>query len=112
MENQELDLITVVDEDGNEVTMEVLDYFYYEGKEYAVMTEYKEGGCDCDAETCEGCEQIDAIIMEVKPVGDDEEEFAPVEDDELMEKLIDFVNNDLFADDDSEYGEYEEEDEE
>ena len=50
--------------------------------------------------------------MKVQPVGDDEEEFVPIEDDELMDKLIDFVNNDLYAGDDAEYGEYEDEDEE
>ncbi|MBQ3223778.1 MAG: DUF1292 domain-containing protein [Clostridia bacterium] len=113
MMNEELDLVTLVDEEGNEVVMEVLDYFFYEGKEYAVMTEYVEGGCDCDAESCEGCpEQKDAIIMKVQPVGDDEEEFVPIEDDELMDKLIDFVNNDLYAGDDAEYGEYDEEEDE
>ena len=112
MMSEELDLVTLVDEDGNEVTMEVLDYFFYEGKEYAVMTEYVEGGCDCDAESCEGCQQKDAFIMKVQPVGDDEEEFVPIEDDELMEKLIDFVNNDLYAGDDAEYGEYDDEEEE
>ena len=108
----ERDLVVFEDGEGNELTMEVLDYFFYEGKEYAVMTEYVEGGCDCDAESCEGCEQKDAIIMKVQPVGDDEEEFVPIEDDELMDKLIDFVNNDLYAGDDAEYGEYDEEEDE
>ncbi|MBQ3223114.1 MAG: hypothetical protein IJB41_05830, partial [Clostridia bacterium] len=65
-----------------------------------------------DAESCAGCEQKDAIIMMVQPVGEDEEEFVPVEDDELMDKLIDFVNNDLYAGDDAEYGEYDEEEDE
>lgn len=112
MMDEELDLVTLVDEDGNEITMEVLDYFFYEGLEYAVMTEYVEEDCDCDAETCEGCpQQRDAFIMQVQPVGDDEEEFVPVEDDELMDALLDFVNNDLYADDDEEYGEYDEDDE-
>ena len=32
--------------------------------------------------------------------------------DELMDKLIDFVNNDLYAGDDAEYGEYDEEEDE
>ena len=31
MEN-ELDLVTFTDEEGNEITMEVLDYLCYEGK--------------------------------------------------------------------------------
>ena len=35
--DEELDLVTFSDEDGNEFTMEVLDYFCYEGKEYALL---------------------------------------------------------------------------
>ena len=35
--DEELDLVTFSDEDGNEFTMEVLDYFFYEGKEYALL---------------------------------------------------------------------------
>ena len=40
---EELDLVTFTDEDGNEFTMEVLDYFFYEGKEYALLAEVEEG---------------------------------------------------------------------
>lgn len=107
--DEELDLVTLTDEDGKELTMEVLDYFFYEGQEYAVMAEYDENACDCEEGTCEGCEQQrDAFIMKVQPVGDDEEEFVPIED-ELADKLIEFVNTELYADDDD--GEYEDEEE-
>lgn len=46
--DEELDLVTFSDEDGNEFTMEVLDYFFYEGKEYALLAEV-EDDCECDA---------------------------------------------------------------
>ncbi len=104
---QELDqdLIVIVDDEGNEITMEVLDYFFYEGQEYAVMVEYTEHpeDCDCGHEHCEGCgeEQQEAYIMRVVPVGEDEEEFVPV-DEALLEKLIDFVQNELYEDEDFE----------
>ena len=38
MEN-ELDLVVFEDDNGNELTMEVLDYLFYEGKEYALLAE-------------------------------------------------------------------------
>ena len=91
------------DEDGNEFTMEVLDYFFYEGKEYALLAEV-EDDCECDAcdhdDDCDcGCEEREAYIMEVVPVGDDEEEFVPV-DEELAERLIEMVENQLYDDED------------
>ncbi len=36
--DQEMDTIIFTDEDGSEVTMQVLSYFYYNGDEYAVLT--------------------------------------------------------------------------
>ena len=41
MEN-ERDLVVFEDDKGNEITMEVLDYFFYEGQEYAMLTDYSE----------------------------------------------------------------------
>lgn len=107
----ELDLVTFVDDDGNEVTMEIIRDFFYEGEQYAILVEYKEM-CDCEEDMCEhyeeDCdEQEEAYIMRVVPVGDDEEEFIPVEDEELFDRLIDFVQNELDADEDEE--EYDEE---
>lgn len=114
MEQQEQDLIVIVDDEGNEITMEVLDYFFYEGQEYAVMVEYNEDEQhDHDHEHCDGCgaEQQEAYIMRVEPVGDDEEEFVPV-DEALLDKLIDFVQNELYADDDEDEEDEEDEEEE
>lgn len=114
-ENQ--DLVVFVDETGDEKTMEVLDYFFYEGQEYAVLTEYEEcpEDCDCDHEHSEECDHehhdVDAFIMKVVPVEDDQEEFLPVED-ELMDKLIEFVQNELYGDGEDCEGEFEEEFEE
>ncbi len=103
--DEELDLVVLTDEDGNELTMEVLDYFFYEGQEYAVMTDYDEDAPEDEEED----QQRDAFIMKVQPVGEDEEEFVPIED-ELSDKLIEFVNTELYAgDDDAEYGEYDDE---
>ena len=96
MENEQ-DLVVFEDDNGNKLTMEVLDYLFYEGKEYALLAELGDGSCEtCDAQECADCEsQREAYVMEVVPVGDDMEEFVPV-DEALAEKLIDIIENSDF----------------
>ena len=89
--DEERDLVVFEDDAGNEFTMEVLDYLCYEGKEYALMTEYVE---DEDAEEAD---EIEVMIMEVKPVGDDQEEFLPIED-ELADKIRNIFESNEFDD--------------
>lgn len=98
MEN-ELDLVVFEDDNGNELTMGVLDYLFYEGKEYALLAELGDGNCQsCDTKECDGCgSRREAFVMEVVPVGDDMEEFVPVEE-ELAVKLIDIIENSDFDD--------------
>lgn len=81
--DEERDLVVFEDDAGNEITMEVLDYLCYEGKEYALLTEYIED----EEDEAEEEDTIDVMIMEVVPVGDDQEEFLPVEDD-LADKIM------------------------
>ena len=54
MENEQ-DLVVFEDDNGNEITMEVLDYFFYEGNEYALLTEASEACEGCEDGECEGC---------------------------------------------------------
>lgn len=91
--DNELDLVVFEDDDGNELTMEVLDYLFYEGKEYALLTEYNEDGYDED-------DDLEAFVMEVRPLEDDEEneEFVPV-DEALAERLMEIFQNGDFDDD-------------
>ena len=94
--DEERDLVVFEDDAGNELTMEVLDYLAYEGKEYALLTEYVEDDSDTDEN-----EPIEVFIMEVVPVGEDQEEFVPV-DDALAEKLIKIFESNGFEDDELE----------
>lgn len=87
---EERDLVVFEDDAGNELTMEVLDYLCYEGKEYALLTEYVE---DDDDEDEEG--EIEVTIMEVVPVGEDQEEFLPI-DDKLAEQIMAVYESDDF----------------
>ena len=94
--DEERDLVVFEDDAGNELTMEVLDYLAYEGKEYALLTEYVEDEDEGDED-----EPVEVFIMEVRPVGDDQEEFVEV-DDELAETLIKIFEADDFDDEELE----------
>ena len=108
MENEQ-DLVVFEDDNGNEITMEVLDYLFYEGKEYALLAELGDGSCDaCEDKACEDCDnRREAFVMEVVQVGEDMEEFVPVEE-ALAEKLIDIIENSDFDDEEFEMDDDEE----
>ncbi len=84
--NDELDLVTFSDEEGNEFEMEVWDYFEHEGQEYAILFDL-ESEQDEDAET-------EVYIMKVTVEGEDEI-FLPADEDkmdeltEIVEKMLD-----------------------
>ena len=89
--DEERDLVVFEDDAGNELTMEVLDYLNYEGKEYAMLTDYVE-----DDKRNED-DPVEVFFMEVVPVGEDQEEFVPI-DEALAEKLIKIFESDDFDD--------------
>ena len=92
---EERDIVVFVDEDENEIEMEVFNYFFYNGKEYAVMAEVSE--CNCPSpEECT-CEPVEIMFAEVVPVEGSEEdvEFLPVEDEELADQLFEIINSDM-----------------
>ena len=91
--DEERDVVVFEDDAGNEIKMEVIDYLAYEGKEYALLTEFVE-----DEET-EPDEDLDVYIMEVVDAGDDMEEFVPVEDEALANQLLAIFESDDFDDD-------------
>ncbi len=76
---EERDIVVFSDDEGNEFELEVIDYFDYEGQEYAVLIE-TDCECDCEDEECE-CEQ-DVYIMKIV-VNGDMEEFLPADEDLL-----------------------------
>lgn len=105
-EEETRDLIEGVDEEGNNVLLEVVRYFFYNGEEYVVLGEAHESDCDCDE--CEHCAQqeddeeaVNLYIMKVverEEDGEEIEEFLPVEDEALLDKLIEVVQADFEAD--------------
>lgn len=90
------DLITLVDENGDEHNFEILDNIEYEGKEYYALYPVFENPEDMVADSGE------YYIMEAT---DSEEgwELAEVEDDDLVDKLADIFEErfeELFDDED------------
>lgn len=75
MENEGA-LITLEDEDGNEVEFEFLDVVEYDNDEYIVLIENRE---DAD----------EVVILKINALDEDTEEYISIDDEELLEKLFD-----------------------
>ena len=112
-DDTELDLIEGVDEDGNDVLLEVVRYLNYNGKTYVVLgdappdEEHDEECEHCDQDHGDEEETINRYIMEVREYeedGEEMEEFIPVEDEDLLEKLIEIVHTDFEDDFEDEEG--------
>ena len=102
-EMEERDVVEFTDEQGNTLLLEVMDYFFYNGEEFAALCDAKENPADDDPDD-------DPIyIMKINAFtdenGEEMEEFVPPEE-ELMEKLISIVRT-RFGDGDGETDEEE-----
>ena len=75
-EQEETEILTLTDENGNYVDFEYLDCMEYQGKEYLVLMPADE------AET-----QI--VILEVEPVDDENENYLAVEDEAVLDAVYD-----------------------
>ena len=103
VDQDERDIVEFSDEDGNTLLLEVMDYFFYNGEEFAVL-------CDADEEACEHCQDKECdcedeqslYIMKVVTVtgedGEEMEEFISP-DESMMEQLIEVVQA-RFSDED------------
>ena len=73
-------LITLEDEEGNEVEFEFLDVIEYEGNEYVVLIENDE-------------EADEVVILKINAIDDETEEYTSIEDEELLEKLFEIFKS-------------------
>ena len=78
---EERDVVTFSDDDGNEFELEVIDYFDFEEQEYAVLVD----PATADAEA----EETEVYIMKVV-VNGEYEEFLPADEDKMdqLEKVV------------------------
>ena len=88
MNNMEEDIIIFEDEEGNEYSYVVVDYMFYNGEEYALLTE-------SDAEEKDDENGQECIICKVvaeEEDGEETESFELVEDETLATRLVDIFN--------------------
>ena len=72
---EEESILTLTDENGNEVEFEYLDCIEYEGKEYLVLMSPEE-------------ESEEVVILEVEPVDEENENYLAVEDEATLEAVF------------------------
>lgn len=82
---EERDVVEFVDDEGNMLLLEVMDYFFYNGEEFAALCEASDDESEDDG----------VYIMKINSFtdenGEEMEEFVAPEE-ELMDKLIAIVN--------------------
>lgn len=96
MEDERLDIVEGVDEDGNRLLLRVNRYFYYNGEEYVLLSD------DIDEEK-DDLDDVTFFVMKVSVSKDEDgeeiEEFEPVEQ-ELMDALIEVIRTNFEDDSD------------
>ncbi|MGI6174647.1 MAG: DUF1292 domain-containing protein [Christensenellales bacterium] len=96
---EERDYIVFEDEDGSEIELDIIDVFEHASKYYAVLMDLSDivdenGGVREDAPTAE---EKEMFIMEIIPgEKEDEQEFIPVDNDELLDELSEVVYARIF----------------
>ena len=81
-EGEELDnILTLIDEDGNEVEFEFLDLIEYEGEEYVILLPVE------DEEEAE--EPGEVVILKLEDTeNEDEESYVSVEDEDILNAVF------------------------
>ena len=83
-QEEEMNILSLTDENGNEQNFEYLDVIEYEGKEYLFLLPVED-------------EASEIVILEIEPVDEETENYLAIDDMELLEKLYDMFKE-KFAD--------------
>ena len=75
-QQEENEILTLTDENGNDVDFEYLDCMEYQGKEYLVLMPADEP-------------ETQIVILEVEPVDDELENYLGVEDEAVLDAVYD-----------------------
>ena len=70
-EEEEVSILTLTDEQGNDVEFEYLDCLEHQGKEYLVLMPFDEP-------------ETEIVIMEIEPVDEENENYLAVEDEKVL----------------------------
>lgn len=74
-EEEEVSILTLTDENGEDVNFEYLDCLEYEGVEYLILSP-------------EGDESGEIVILEIQPVDEENENYLAVEDEEVLNAVF------------------------
>ena len=74
LQEEETSILTLVDENGQDVDFEYLDCIEYQGKEYLVLVPAEE-------------EAFEIVILEVQPVDEETENYIAVEDEAVLDTV-------------------------
>ncbi len=73
-------ILTLTDDEGNEVEFELLDVVEYEGNEYIVLIENDE---DAD----------EVVILQINQIDDENEEYISIDDEEILQKVFEIFKD-------------------
>ncbi len=74
LQEEESALLTLTDENGEDIEFEYLDCIEYEGKEYLVLLPNEE-------------EAAEIVILQVEPVDEETENYLAVEDEKILDAV-------------------------
>ena len=84
LSEDEMNILTLTDEEGNETEFEYLDVIEYEGNEYLVLLPTEEGNDEI-------------VILQIEPVDEENENDLAVEDEETLAAVYG-IFKDLYKD--------------
>lgn len=73
-EEEEISIITLTDENGNETEFEYLDVIEYQGKEYLILMPADENSAEI-------------VILEIEPVDEETENYLAVENEAILDAV-------------------------
>ena len=76
LEEEEVSILTLSDENGQDVDFEYMDCLEYQGKEYLVLMPMEE-------------DNNEIVILEVEPVDEEVENYLAVEDEAILSAVFD-----------------------
>ena len=82
-------IVTFEDENGDTVDLEIIEYFFYDGQEYVILADTAELGDEAPEDPDEAPE-VDVYVMKVEPVDEENEDFIPV-DPELEPEILEYA---------------------
>lgn len=74
LQEEESNIVTFVDENGEEVSFEYMDCIEYQGKEYLALLPVEE-------------DNGEVVILEIEPVDDENENYVTVEDEVVLDAV-------------------------